>query len=197
LLNRIDSHPAKEACVAVKQSNLIYGVTDRPPSLVGLLLGIQHVSVYFISLIFPVLVVREMGGTAAQTDFPVSMSMVAGGVGAMIQALPRGPVGSGYLCPQVCGPSFISASILSAKMGGLPLVFGMTAVAGVAESLFSRVLHRLRFLFPAEVTGLIVALVGLTVVRLAPLASAPGVLVTGRRNGLRRGAQSTFPHRRF
>ena len=153
--------------MAVKPSNLIYGLDDRPPGWIGGLLGIQHVSVYFISLIFPVLIVREMGGTVAQTDFMVCMSMIAGGVGTMLQALPKGPVGSGYLCPQVCGPSFISASLLSAKVGGLPLILGMTAVAGIAESLFSRVLHRLRFLFPAEVTGLIVALVGLTVIQLS------------------------------
>lgn len=151
----------------LKPANILYGVDESPPSWIGLLLGFQHLSIYFISLIFPVVIVRQMGGTPAQTDFLVSMSMIAGGVGVILQALPRGPVGSGYLCPQVCGPSFISVSILAAKTGGIPLLLGMTAVAGCIETLFSRLMRRLRFMFPTEVTGLIVALVGLTVVRLA------------------------------
>jgi len=43
----------------------------------------------------------------------------------------------------------------------------MTMFAGAVEALFSRVVHRLRFLFPAEITGLIVAMVGITVIKLA------------------------------
>jgi NCS2 family nucleobase:cation symporter-2 len=108
-----------------------------------------------------------MGGTHLEASSLVSMSMMAGGVGAILQALKRGPVGSGCLCPQVCGPSFLSASLLAAQTGGLSLVCGMTVVAGVAETLFSRVMHRLRFMFPAEVTGLTMAMVGITVISLA------------------------------
>ena len=67
----------------------------------------------------------------------------------------------------MCGPSFLAASVLCVKTGGLPLVFGMTAFSGVIEALFSRVVDRLRVLFPTEVTGLIVAMVGITVVKLA------------------------------
>ena len=57
--------------------------------------------------------------------------------------------------------------MLAARIGGIPLVLGMTMCAGTFESLFSRALKRLRFMFPAEVTGLIVAMVGITVIRLA------------------------------
>ena len=43
----------------------------------------------------------------------------------------------------------------------------MTLLAGAFEAAFSRVVRYLRVLFPAEVTGLIVAMVGITVIRLA------------------------------
>lgn len=155
--------------MAVKPSNLIYGVDDRPSLLVTLFLGLQHVSAYAISLIFPVLIVRAMGGTPAQAAALVSVSMIAGGIGTIVQVLRKGPAGSGYLCPQVCGPSFLTASILAAKTGGLSLVFGMTFIAGAFEGLLSRVMKRLRFLFPPEVTGLIVAMVGITVIRVAAM----------------------------
>ena len=147
--------------------NLIYGVDDTPPLLTRLLLGVQHVFIITISLIFPVLIVRTIGGSAAQAGFMVSMSMLAAGVGTILQALNRRGIGSGYLCPAVCGPSFLSASLLAAKTGGLSLLFGMTTIAGMFEVLLSRVIHRFRVLFPPEVTGTVVAMVGITIIPVA------------------------------
>lgn len=166
----------------MKPSNLVYGIDDRPPTWVTFFLGFQHVTIVSIAFIFPVLAVRAMGGTTAQATFMVSMSMIAGGLAVMAQAMRRGPMGSGWLCPAVCGPSFLSATILAAKLGGLPLVLGMTFFAGLVEAAFSRVLKRLRVLFPAEVTGLIVAMVGITVIKLAG-ANFLGLAHTGEEAG--------------
>lgn len=149
----------------MKPDNLLYGLEDKPPLLISGFMGLQHVSIIAIAFVFPILLVRESGGTTDQAAFMISMSMMAGGIGVIVQALRN--VGSGYLCPPVCGPSFLTASIMCAKTGGLPLVFGMTAFAGLFEGLFSRIIHKLRVLFPTEVTGLIVAMVGITVVELA------------------------------
>ncbi|MFO7727620.1 MAG: solute carrier family 23 protein [Desulfonatronovibrio sp.] len=152
-----------------KPSNLVYSVTERPPLWIAFLSSFQHLCVFAISFIFPVMIVRSIGGSTIEASFLVSMSMIAGGIGVMVQAFSRGPLGSGYLCPQVCGPSFLVASILAAKTGGLSLMLGMTFIAGLAEALFSRIMPYLRFLFPPEITGLIVALVGITVVRFAAM----------------------------
>ena len=150
-----------------KPSNLIYGVDDRPPAWATLLLGLQHIGIFAISLVFPVIIAKQAGLEVEQASRLVSLSMIAAGIGVVVQAQRRGPVGSGFLCPQVCGPSFLTASVLAAKTGGLSLMFGMTFVAGALEALFSRLVRRLRFLFPAEVTGLIVAMVGITVTKIA------------------------------
>jgi len=146
---------------------LIYAVNDSPPTWVAIVLGLQHLCVVAISFVFPVVVVRAMGGTAAQAEFMVNMSMLAAGIGTVLQALPRGPVGSGYLCPMVCGPSYLSASILAAQTGGAALVSGMTAFASLFVVGASRVMHHLRILFPTEIVGLVVAMVGLTVLKLS------------------------------
>ncbi|MGE4552634.1 MAG: uracil-xanthine permease family protein, partial [Desulfovibrionaceae bacterium] len=151
----------------MKPANLIYGVDDKPPLWVGILLGFQHVSLISIGLVFPVLVTRSVGAGPEAATMVLEMSMIAAGLAVILQALKRGPIGSGYLCPSLCGPSFLSASLLAVKTGGLSLLFGMTLFAGVAEGLFSRVIKRLRVLFPSEVTGLIVAMVGITVIKLA------------------------------
>ena len=150
-----------------KPSNLLYGIDDVPPLWATLLLGLQHVGIFAISLILPVVVIKQAGLGLEQATRLVSISMIAAGIGVVVQARRLGPMGSGYLCPQVCGPSYLSASILAAKTGGLSLLFGMTFMAGAFEAAFSRLVRRLRFLFPAEVTGLIVAMVGITVTKIA------------------------------
>ena len=150
----------------MKPPELVYGVEDKPPLLTCLLMGLQHVTVISISLILPVVIVRAIGGTPEQAGFFVSMSLLASGIGTILQALNKKGIGSGYLCPSVCGPSYLPASLLAAQTGGLSLLFGMTAIAGSFEVLLSRIMHRLRALFPTEVVGLVVLMVGIAVIPL-------------------------------
>jgi len=111
-----------------KPSNLIYGVDEKPPLRLTIFMGFQHICIYAISLSFPVTIVREMGGTTEQAAFMISMSMIAGGVGAIIMALPKGPIGAGYLCPPVCSPTNFAAAMVASKIGGLSLLYGMTLI---------------------------------------------------------------------
>ena len=97
----------------------------------------------------------------------IQMSMIAGGLGTILQAVKKGPAGSGYLCPQICGPSFLSASILAGKTAGLGAVFAGTFFGSFFEVFLSRVIKRLRQFFPPEVTGTVVAMVGITVIPFA------------------------------
>jgi NCS2 family nucleobase:cation symporter-2 len=152
-----------------KPANLLYGVNDRPPLPVTFALGLQHVFILFISLIFPALIVNMLGDTLdphTARSF-VSLSMIAAGISTILQALRFKSFGSGYLCPALCGPSYFAASAAAATLGGLPLLFGMTAFAGAIEVALSRVMRKLRFMFPPEVMGLVVALVGIVIIPLA------------------------------
>lgn len=149
-----------------KPSTLIYGVNEKPSLPTIIILGFQHVFIMFIAIIFPVVIVRELGVNISDhnANALISLSLIAGGVGTILQALKKRKIGSGYLCPAVSGPAYLDASIYAATMGGLPLLFGMTAFVGLVEVLFSRVMHKLRFLFPPEVTGTVVALVGIVLI---------------------------------
>ncbi|MFH1488286.1 MAG: solute carrier family 23 protein [Pseudomonadota bacterium] len=151
----------------VKPSNMIYGVDEHPPLYELIILGLEHMSVMTLAFIFPVIIVQESGGTMAQAATMIQMSMIAGGLGTILQSLKKGPVGSGFLCPQVCGPSFLSASILAGKTAGLGAVFAGTFFGGFFEALFSRLVKHLRQFFPPEVTGTVVAMVGITVIPFA------------------------------
>src|SRR5579863_4474375 len=149
-----------------KPSNLIYGLEDRPPLSVLAALSVQHIFLMSSTLVLPIALVTEIGGSLAKVQATVAMTMVACGIGTIIQAARWHGIGSGYLCPNLCGPNFFSASIGAAWLGGLPLMRGMTIVAGLVEVVFGRVAHRLAFLFPTEITGLVVFMVAFNLVPL-------------------------------
>lgn len=153
--------------MARKPSNLIYGVDEHPSFYELIILGLEHISVMTLAFVFPVIVVQESGGTMSQAATMIQMSMIAGGLGTILQAIKKRPVGAGYLCPQVCGPSFLSASILAGRTAGLGAVFAGTFFGAFFEALFSRIVKRLRQFFPPEVTGTVVAMVGITVIPFA------------------------------
>ena len=149
-----------------KPANLLYDVDETPPLFAMFVLAVQHVFVISVGWIFVVVFVTSIAGTPQQSQSIIRMAMIASGVATILQARTKGPVGSGYLCPFSCGPSYLAASILAGKTGGLPLVFGLTTCSGIFEGLFSRVMQRLRALFPPEVTGLVVAVVGIELIRM-------------------------------
>jgi NCS2 family nucleobase:cation symporter-2 len=150
--------------MAKKPANLIYGVDDRPPVRVCLLLAVQHIFFLTSGLIVVTIVMGEAGCPPDLIRNVVSMSMIAGGIATILQALNRGPVGSGYLCTEGTDPSFLSVSVLAGATGGISMIFGMTIVSGVIECFLARVMHRLRVLFPPDVTGVVLTMVGLNIV---------------------------------
>jgi len=147
-----------------KPASLIYDVDDVPPIAVQIGAGFQHLFVLSVGWIYVLLVVNAIGGTSAETQSIIRMSMIASGIATIVQAK-RG-FGNGYLCPLTCSLTYLSPVILAGLEGGYSLMFGMILAAGAAGMLVSRVVHRLRILFPPEVTGLMVAMSGLQLVAL-------------------------------
>ncbi|MFZ5453875.1 MAG: uracil-xanthine permease family protein [Thermodesulfobacteriota bacterium] len=152
--------------MAKKPANLVFGVDENPPWGITLLQGLQHVFIITVYFIFPVIVIHALGGTDDQAATMVKMSMIGIGITTILQVLRKGPMGSGYLAPSGNGPAYLSATLLAAKSGGLSLICGMTVVAGLFEVLISRIVSRLRVLFPPEVAGLVVTMVGIELIPL-------------------------------
>lgn len=150
-----------------KPVDLVYGVDDRPPVGVAFLLGVQHMLIALLTLAFPVLITLEAGGTRLQAASVVSMSLIAMAIGTLMQISRAGPVGSGFLAPSITSAIFLGPSLLAARIGGLGLVFGMTIFAGVVALFMAEMLGRFRKLFPPEVSGVVVLMVGLSMVPVA------------------------------
>lgn len=147
-----------------KPANLIYDVDDIPPTAVQIAAAFQHLFVMSVGWIYVLLIVNAIGGTSAETQSLIRMSMIASGIATIVQSK-RG-FGNGYLCPLTCSLTYLSPVILAGLTGGYSLIFGMLLAAGIAGMLVSRVVRRLRILFPPEVTGLMVAMSGLQLVAL-------------------------------
>ena len=144
-----------------RAANLLYGVDDPVPlsSLVPLVL--QQVIMLSVDLVFPVLVVAAMGGSVELAQTMVSLMMISMGFGTLLQAYGRKSLGSGYFCAHETGAPYFPVSVMAVQTGGIPLLCGMTVVTGIFQTLLSRIIHRLRILFPVEITGLIVTLMAI------------------------------------
>lgn len=152
--------------MATKPAGLIYGLDDKPPWTVTLVMAIQHIFLMSSTLLLPVVLISEIGGGLEQVRAVLALTMISCGIGTILQAVRGHGIGSGFLCPNLCGPNFFAASAQSAWLGGLPLMRGMTVFAGLVEIVFARLIHRLEFLFPPEITGMVVLMVGIGVVPL-------------------------------
>ena len=144
-----------------RPEDLIYGVDELPPWLRVIFLGAQHAVLMSVYLVLIVIVFRSADASHAATLNALSLGMVALAISTVLQAIWRGPVGSGYLAPPVFSAIYIGPAVLAANTGGLPAVFAMTIFAGLVEIALAPLLRRLRGLFPPAISGLIVAIVGL------------------------------------
>lgn len=151
----------------LRPANLIYGVLDSIPAPSLIPLVAQQVIMLSVDLIFPVLIVAAVGGTVEMAQTVVSMMMISMGIGTILQAWRKGSVGSGYFCAHETGTPYFPASVMAVQVGGFPLMCGMTLFAGIFQSFLSRIIHRLRILFPVEITGLIVTLMSITFITYA------------------------------
>jgi NCS2 family nucleobase:cation symporter-2 len=166
-----------------KPANLVYGSDEKPPAAIVAISAVQHVGVIAIFMIYPLVVAREAHAPADEISAILRLAMLTLSVAVILQALPRGPVGSRFLAPSIFTGVYLAPSILAAKLGGLPLVWGMTIFAGFVEIVLSRVWSRLRAFIPPETAGMVVFLIGV-IIGLAALrillGAAHGNMVAGR-----------------
>ncbi|MEM7445847.1 MAG: solute carrier family 23 protein [Pseudomonadota bacterium] len=147
--------------MAKRPDDLIYAVDERPPFMTLLALGLQHAALLSIYLVMIVIVFRAANASHAATISAVSLGMVAIAIASVLQALRKGPIGSGYLAPPVFSAIYLGPSVMAAESGGLAAVFGLTIFAGALEMLIASYLHRLRVIFPPALSGFIVVIVGI------------------------------------
>jgi xanthine permease XanP len=166
-----------------RPSNLLYALNEWPPPVRLVLLGFQYAVMAAMYLILVAIILRHAHVTQATSVDAMGIACVGLAIGTALQALPRGPVGSGFLAPPVFSAVYLAPSVLAAESGGMPLVFGLTLFAGAIELLVALSLDRLRVVITPVLSGLTVFVVGLQL----------GVLGIGETLDVHHEALPTFP----
>ena len=155
---------------------VIYGIEDRPPLKEALPLGFQHVVAMLLGNITPpLLIAGALGLTIGDKTLILQMVLVMGGLATLVQAYPVGPVGGRI--PVIMGTSiaFVGAAIGIGKEHGLAVVFGACLAAATVEIGLGFSIVRVRKLFPPLVNGIVVMLIGLTLIPVGMDYAAGGV----------------------
>lgn len=166
----------QESQTAQSNTGLIYGLNDRPPVREAIFAAIQHLLAIFVAIITPPLIIAgALKLDLETTSFLVSMSLFASGISTFIQCRRIGGIGTGLLCIQGTSFSFIGPIISAGMLGGLPLIFGTCIVASSVEMVISRILKYTRKIITPLVSGIVVTLIGMSLIKVGITACGGGV----------------------
>ena len=161
-----------------------------PPLVKAVPLGIQHVLAMFVSNVTPAIIVCGAAGFgfgSNSPDFPqmiymIQMSMFFAGVATLFQTIGIGPVGARL--PIVQGTSFAFMPIMIPLVAGkgvdaMAALMGGIMVGGLFHACLGLFIGKIRFALPPLVTGLVVMMIGLALVKVGIQYAAGGVPAIG------------------
>ena len=138
----------------MSQSQVLYGLEDRPSFAISLTAAIQHVLASFIGVVTPTLIISSVLGLQAEVPYLISMALLATGLGTFIQTKGIGPIGSGLVAVQGTSFAFLSALILVGstvkERGGsnddiLAMMLGVCFFGAFVEIILSQFINNLKF----------------------------------------------------
>lgn len=148
-------------------------------------LGIQHVMAMFASNVTPAIIIAGVAGFgfgAPNADIPaviymVQMSMLFAGIATLIQTIGMGPVGARL--PIVQGTSFaflpvMIPAVIGAGTAGMAGLMTGVMIGGVFHFGIGFFIKKIRFALPPLVTGLIVLMIGLALIKVGIEYAAGG-----------------------
>lgn len=158
-----------------RPSDLVYGIEERPPFKDALFAALQHLLAIFVAIITPPLIIAgALQLDLETTSFLVSMALFVSGISTFIQCRRFGGIGAGLLCIQGTSFSFIGPIITAGMTGGLPLIFGSCMAAAPIEMIVSRTFKYMRNIITPLVSGIVVMLIGLSLIKVGIVACGGG-----------------------
>jgi len=128
-------------------------------------LGIQHVFAMFAgNITVPLIVAGVFGVTTGEKIFLIQMALFAAGVATIIQTV--GYKNIGARLPIIQGTSFAFIPImLPFKAFGLGAIFTAAFIGGIFQILIGKMLKPIRHMFPPLVTGIVVLMIGVSLLK--------------------------------
>ena len=178
---------------AVSKSELIYGLNDKPPIIEAIFVAFQHVLAAFVGIITPpIIICTSLGLDAANTSYLISMSLFASGICTYIQCKKIGPVGSGLLSLQgtsfaflgpILGVGTVAIQKGSSPEEALALIFGVCLFGSFVEIILSQFLHLLDKIITPVVSGTVVMIIGLGLIKTGMISLAGGAAALAQKDG--------------
>src|ERR1700694_1374137 len=133
-----------------------------------LTLGLQHVLVMYAGAVaVPLILGRALKLSPEDVAFLISADLFACGLATLVQCV--GLPGVGIRLPVMMGVTFASVgpmlSMAAAPGVGLLAIYGSVIAAGLSASLAAPFISRLLPLFPPVVTGTIILVIGISLMR--------------------------------
>lgn len=166
-----------------KNSNLLYDLEQRIPPLPAFFSALQHVLAGLVGIITPPLIIGAALGLGEWLPYLISMSLMASGIGTFLQANRVWGIGAGMICMQGTSFAFLGVAIaggmwVKAQGGGpqdmMAMLFGVNVVAALVPVVVSRFIEPLKKLFTPIITGSVIALIGISLIKVSIISWSGG-----------------------
>ena len=154
---------------------IVYGLDDKPPLGESMFAALQHLLAIIVGIMTPPLIIANvLGFSPDMKAYLISMALFVSGISTFIQVKKIGPIGSGLLSIQGTSFAFLGAIIsigLAAKKAGatqeeiLCTILGVCFAGSFIEMIFSRFIPFLRKIITPLVSGIVVTLIGLSLLK--------------------------------
>ncbi|MCG9649380.1 purine permease [Vibrio brasiliensis] len=147
---------------------LLYSLNQKPPHGITFLLALQHMLASIGGIVaVPLIVGSSIGLPNEEIVSLINAALLASGIVTMAQCIGLGPIG--IRLPVVMGSSFafLGVAIAIGREGGVASIMGSALVGSLVVILASFYMDKVRKLFPTVVSGVVVTLIGLTILPVA------------------------------
>ncbi len=163
----------------MRDPNYFPGIVKATP------LGVQHVLAMFVANVTPAIIVSGAAGFGFGSGditnmiYMIQMSMVFAAIATLIQTIGIGPMGARLPVVQGTSFAFIPIMIPIAIQFGMPALMGGIIAGGIFHFFVGMFIGKIRHWLPPLVTGLIVLMIGLALVKVGIQYAAGGVPLMG------------------
>ena len=145
--------------------NLVYAREERPHASSIVVLALQHAVLSILFLIYMGLVAKGAGFTPPEQQALLVGTLLACGLGAIMQA-GLSKWSSGLLVMPLGTPLFVVFAIQAGQEAGPGGIATLAIVGGLVQIAMGQMLPKLRAFFPAEVCGVVVLMLGVSILPL-------------------------------
>ena len=137
-------------------------------------LGIQHVLAMFAgNITVPIIIAAIFGQTTEEKIFLIQMALFVAGVATIIQTVGYKNIGSRL--PIIQGTSFAFIPVMAPfAKAGLGAVFTAAFIGGIFQMWIGRMLKPIRHMFPPLVTGIVVLMIGVSLLKVGFMYAGGG-----------------------